>query len=404
MRSPPALLPSLIFGLVVTPLPLAGQIPPQTPDADGIYETARHSFRLETVVDNLDFPWSMAWLPSGEMLIVERPGRVRIVHDGVLEAAPIRGLPTPYRDRGQGGYMDVLPHPDFAENRLLYLSYGKANEDGSEGALAVVRGRLVDDRVTDVEEVFAADAWHGNNNHFSGRMTFGTDGHLFIAVGDRQYAPQLLGEHPAQDLGDHVGTIVRLHDDGRVPEDNPFVGRSDALPEIYSYGHRNMQGLALDPATGRLWSNEHGPRGGDELNLIFPGRNYGWPVVSHGIDYDGTPFTGETQRPGMEAPRFVWTPSIGTSGMVIYHGDAFPWWKGSAFVAGMAGENLVRVTLVDADPVGEEVMVRGQLGRIRDVREGPDGLLYLAMEDRDGGPMPVVRLVPVSGEVRPPPP
>lgn len=389
---------------VLTAAPATAQIPSQAPDSSGVYETARHSFRVETVVPDLDFPWSMTWLPTGEMLVVERPGRVRVVRDGILDPTALAGLPTPYRDRGQGGYMDVLLHPDFESNRLLYLSYGKPNADGSEGALAVIRGRLEDERVSDVEEVFVADAWHGNNNHFSGRMAFGPDGHLFVTVGDRQYAPQLLGEHPAQDVTDHVGTIVRLHDDGRVPSDNPFVGHASARPEIFSYGHRNMQGLAADPVTGHVWANEHGPRGGDELNLVLPGRNYGWPVVSHGVDYDGSVFTPDAEAEGMESPRYVWTPSIGTSGMLVYRGEAFPWWRGDAFVAGMAGEQLVRVELVDDDALGEEVMLRGQLGRIRDVRAGPDGFIYLALEDRDGGLMPVVRLVPVAGEVRPPPP
>ena len=377
-----------------------------------VYSSARHDFRVTTVADGLDHPWSMAWLPSGEMLIVERPGRLRVVRDGVLQADPVAGLPAVYRDEGQGGFMDVLPHPDFAQNRWLYLSYGKPNHDGSEGATAVVRGRWEGDRVTDVEEIFVADAWGDNNNHFAGRMAFGTDGYLYVAVGDRMVTPNALADHPALDLSNHMGTIVRLHDDGSVPSDNPFVGRGDALPEIWSYGHRNMQGLAVDPLTGDVWANEHGPRGGDELNLIVGGANYGWPVVSHGINYDGTVFTNETQRSGLESPRFVWTPSIGVSGMMIYRGDRFPWWRGNAFVGGLVGQQLARVTLAgqgEAQGEGQdegrgavslETLLEGELGRIRDVREGPDGLIYLALEHIEELTA-VVRLEPVPNDIEP---
>ena len=363
-----------------------------------VHSSARHDFRVVTVADGLDHPWSMAWLPSGEMLIVERPGRLRVVRDGVLQPEPVAGWPEVYRNEGQGGFMDILPHPGFAENNWLYLSYGKPNDDGSEGTTTVVRGRWDDGRVTDVEEIFESNAWHGNNNHFSGRMAFGLDGYLYLTVGDRMFEPDMMADHPALDVTNHMGTIVRLHDDGRVPGDNPFVGRGDALPEIWSYGHRNLQGLAVDPGTGDVWSNEHGPRGGDELNLIAGGGNYGWPVVSHGINYDGTVYTTDASGDGMESPRFVWTPSIGISGMMIYRGDAFPWWKGSAFVGGMVGEQLARVTLEGTDALGVETLLHGELGRIRDVREGPDGLIYLALEHAEDLTA-VVRLEPVASDV-----
>lgn len=369
--------------------------------ADGVYSSARHDFRVVTVADGLDHPWSMAWLPGGEMLIVERPGRLRLLRDGVLQPEPVAGWPEVYRDEGQGGFMDILPHPDFAENRWLYLSYGKPNADGSEGTTTVVRGRWDDGRVTDVEEIFESNAWHDNNNHFSGRMAFGLDGYLYLTVGDRMFEPDMMADHPALDVTNHMGTIVRLHDDGRVPDDNPFVGRGDALPEIWSYGHRNLQGLAVDPGTGEVWSNEHGPRGGDELNLIVSGGHYGWPVVSHGINYDGTAYTTERYGDDVESPRFVWTPSIGISGMMIYRGDAFPWWKGSAFVGGMVGEQLGRVILEGTDALGVETLLPGELGRIRDVREGPDGLIYLALEHQEDLTA-VVRLEPVASDVMPP--
>ena len=372
-----------------------------TEAVEEIHSSARHDFRVVTVADGLDHPWSMAWLPGGDMLIVERPGRLRVVRDGVLDPEPVAGWPDVYRDEGQGGFMDIVAHPAFAENRWLYLSYGKPNEDGSEGATAVVRGRWDDGRVTDVEEIFEANAWHDNNNHFSGRMAFGLDGYVYVTVGDRMFEPDMMAEHPALDVTNHMGTIVRLHDDGRVPDDNPFVGRSDALPEIWSYGHRNLQGLAVDLGTGNVWSNEHGPRGGDELNLISGGGNYGWPVVSHGINYDGTVYTTDASGEGVESPRFVWTPSIGISGMMIYRGDAFPWWKGSAFVGGMVGEQLARVILEGTDALGVETLLPGELGRIRDVREGPDGLIYLALEHAEDLTA-VVRLEPVASDVMPP--
>jgi glucose/arabinose dehydrogenase len=334
------------------------------------------------------------------MLIVERPGRLRIIRNGVLDPDAITGWPKVYRERGQGGFMDVVPHPDFVTNGLLYLSYGKPNEDGSMGTTAVVRGRLESDHVEDVEEIFESNAWHDNNNHFSGRMVFDHDGYLFIAVGDRMLDPDLLAAHPAQDLTNHMGTIVRLHDDGEVPRGNPFVGRDDALPEIWSYGHRNMQGLTVHPETGEIWSTEHGPRGGDELNLVLRGRNYGWPVTSHGVHYDGRIITMEEERQGMEAPRFVWVPSIGTSGLIVYSGDQFPWWRGGAFAGGLVGERVARVTLSAGRAMSEEILLGGVLGRIRDVREGPDGFIYLAIEgDREQPLSDVVRLEPVAGDI-----
>jgi len=377
--------------------PLDAQAP-----GDEIHPSARHSFRVTTVAEGFDHPWSIAWLPTGEMLVTERAGRLRIVRDGKLDPEPIGGLPQA-RVRGQGGLLDVVPHPDFASNRLLYLSYAKPGETDALGTTAVVRGRLEGNRLVGVEEIFVARAWAETNPHFAGRMAFDRDRYLFVSVGDRGASPNLMERHPAQDLSNHQGKIVRLHDDGRVPADNPFVGHRDALPEIWSYGHRNPQGLAFHPTTGQLWSNEHGPRGGDELNLILPGLNYGWPVVSHGINYDGSVYTRETHRDGMESPRWVWTPSIATSGLVIYSGDAFPWWRDGIFVGGMIGEQLARLTLNGERIESQEVLLDGRLGRIRDVRQGPDGLLYLALDDRSGQTMTaVVRLEPTTGPVAAP--
>lgn len=363
---------------------------------DRVHRSAYHDYRVVTVVDGLEHPWSIAFLPGGDMLVTERPGRLRVVRDGRLLADPVPGLPE-VRVGGQGGLLDVVPHPDFAANRLLYISYSKPNDDGSEGTTAVIRARFEDDRLHDVEEVFEARAWTSGGGHHGSRLAFDRDGYLFITVGDRQYPPRGdLEGHPAQALTDHVGVTLRLHDDGRVPSDNPFVGRDDALPEIWSYGHRNAQGMVVHPETNAVWQTEHGPQGGDELNLIRPGLNYGWPVVGYGVNYrTGTAIHEGTQREGMESPVHVWVPSIATSGLLLYTGDAFPEWRGNLFVGGMAGQQLARLTL-DGDRVVDEETLARRIGRIRDVRQGPDGLIYLAIDDRGGDLTPIVRLEPVE--------
>lgn len=393
---------TVLFGsvlLLTSAHPLHAQAESLGSDTATVHESARHNYRVVNVVEELEYPWSLAWLPSGEMLVVERPGRLRIVRDGILDPDPISGLPNVYREHGQGGFMDVVLHPDFEENRLVYLSYGKPNEDATIGTTTIVRGRLENHQVVDVTEIFESDAWGGNNNHFSGRMIFDLDGYLYLAVGDRMVDPDLLADHPAQDLTNHMGTIVRLHDDGMVPTDNPFVGHPTAHSEIWSYGHRNIQGLAVDPRTGDVWANEHGPRGGDELNLILPGHNYGWPVASLGVNYSGTVFATGAHLPWMESPRFAWIPSIGTSGMMIYTGDLFPWWRGSAFVGGLVGKQLARVSLNGHTAVSEETLVGGSLGRVRDVRQGPDGLIYMALEDQTDALTKIVRLEPAETDV-----
>jgi glucose/arabinose dehydrogenase len=297
--------------------------------------------------------------------------------------------------QGQGGLLDVVPHPDFASNRFLYLSFSKPNAEGSEATTAVVRGRFENDRLTNVEEIF--EAVSRGRGHYGSRLAFDRDGFLFITVGERQVPSRGdLEAHPAQDISNHHGTINRLHDDGRVPADNPFVDRPNARPEIWSYGHRNPQGLAIHPETGDVWATEHGPQGGDELNLIRPGLNYGWPVVGYGVNYgSGTAIHEGTRRDGMESPVHFWVPSIATSGLLIYTGDKFPEWRGNLFVGGMAGQQLARLTMDGQQVEIEETLVHG-LGRVRDVRQGPDGYIYLAIDDRRGGTTPVVRLEPVG--------
>lgn len=357
------------------------------------FRSAYYDFRLVPVAEGLVHPWSIAFLPGGDMLITERPGRLRIVRNGRLLEQPVEGVPT-VLFRGQGGLLDVVPHPNFATNRLLYLSYSKPVTD-SAATTAVARGRFENDRLVDVQDIFVADTRPGTG-HFGSRLAFDRNGFLFITVGDRMAPPRgELEAHPAQDLSNHHGKVIRLHDDGRVPADNPFVGREGAKPEIYSYGHRNMQALAVHPTTGDVWLTEHGPQGGDELNLVRAGANYGWPVVGYGVNYrSGTAIHSGTTREGMENPAFVWVPSIGVSGMAIYTGDKFPEWQGSVLAGGMAGEQLVRLTLDGQRAELAEILVRRQ-GRVRDVRQGPDGFVYLAIDHRQGQPTSVLRMEPI---------
>jgi glucose/arabinose dehydrogenase len=357
-----------------------------------------HSFRVTTVAEGLNNPWGIAFLPGGDILITERPGRLRIVREGALLAAPVGGVPTVWA-RGQGGLLDVVPHPAFASNRLIYLSYSKPNADGDEATTAVVRGRFDGANLTDVEEIFEAKAWGRGGNHFGSRLAFDRDGYLFITVGDRGASPMIEDrtQHPSQDPTNHQGTVLRLHDDGRVPSDNPYVGHATYLPEIWSWGHRNPQGLAIDPVTNQVWSSEHGPQGGDELNLVLPGKNYGWPVVGLGVQYGGAQIHDAAQGPGMEDPVHAWVPSIATSGHMIYSGDAFPQWKGNTFIGGLAGEQIARLVIENGRVVSEETLLRGSVGRIRDIRQSLEGFIYLAIDDRRGGETAIVRLVPVSG-------
>ncbi|MEX2611248.1 MAG: PQQ-dependent sugar dehydrogenase [Gemmatimonadota bacterium] len=354
--------------------------------APGDAQTQRsehHAFTVDTVVTGLEHPWGMAFLPDGGMLVTERPGRLRLVRDGQLQAAPIFGVPAVYA-RGQGGLLDVALHPEFATNRLVYLSFSKPAAEGNQATTAVIRGRLEGNSLADVEEIFEADAWRSAGQHFGSRLVFDGNGYLFITVGERGQM------EAAQDPSNHQGVTVRLHEDGRVPEDNPFVGRSDARPEIWTYGNRSPQGMALHPETGELWQTEHGPRGGDELNILRPGRNYGWPTITYGINYNGRPITDLTEQEGMEQPVHHWVPSIATSGLAIYHGDAFPGWRGDAFVGGLAGQQLARVDLDGNRATGWETLLEGY-GRIRDVRVGPEGHLYLLVDAEDA---PMIRLVP----------
>jgi glucose/arabinose dehydrogenase len=362
--------------------------------ADTVLRSALHDYRVVTVVEALVQPWSIAFLPGGDILITERPGRLRILREGTLLPEPVAGVPAVFAE-GQGGLLDVVPHPGFAENRLLYLSYSKPNVDGKQATTAVIRGKFENDRLEGVEQLF--ESVSRGRGHYGGKLAFDKSGYLFISLGDRQVPPSGdLETHPAQDFSNHHGAIVRIHEDGRVPTDNPFVGREGALPEIWTKGHRNVQGLAIHPETGDVWANEHGPQGGDELNRIQPGKNYGWPVIGFGVNYNsGLAIHSGTHRAGMEQPVNVWVPSIGISGLMIYTGDRFPEWRGNLFVGGMVGERLARLTLQGQRVTGQETLVP-QMGRIRDVRQSPDGYIYLVTDDRDGKPTPIYRLEPVE--------
>lgn len=379
---------------------------PATAGNGDVYESIHHDFRVVTVVDGLHHPWAIAFLPNGDKLVTERgsnslPAQLRIIRDGELLPDPVPGLPE-IRTGGQGGLLDVILHPDFENNNLIYISYSKPNDDGSEGTTAVIRGTFQDDQLQNVEEIFEAQAWTSGQGHYGSRLAFDRDGYLFVTVGDRQANPggglEAQQEHPSQDLSNHYGTVSRIHDDGSIPSDNPFVDEEGALPEIWSYGHRNPQALAVHPETNDVWATEHGPQGGDELNHIRPGVNYGWPIIGFGVNYGaGSPIHEIINRDELELPVHHWTPSIAPAGMAIYSGDQFPQWQGSIFAGGMSGQYqiLARVTVRGTDFVAEEVLLPGEY-RIRDVREGPDGYIYLVIDDRGGEASPIVRLEPVQ--------
>jgi aldose sugar dehydrogenase len=333
-------------------------------------------FELVTVVSGLEHPWGMAFLPDESILVTERPGRVRMVRDGQLDPEPIEGVPPVYA-RGQGGLLDVALDPQFASNRLIYLSY--AAEDDGGNSTRVARATLGDGRLEDLEVIFTAQPLVRSSKHFGSRLAFDREGYLFITVGERGQ-----GER-AQDLGDHNGTVIRLDPDGSVPEDNPFVGTAGARPEIFSYGHRNAQGMAIHPGTGIPWLHEHGARGGDEVNIVRPGVNYGWPVITYGIDYTGAPIGEGTHKEGMAQPIYYWAPSIAPSGMAFYDGAAFPEWRGDLFVGGLRSRLLARLELDGEKVVAEERLLEGEIGRIRDVEGCPDGFLYLLTDESDGG-------------------
>lgn len=373
-----------LFRIVVAAATLS-MTAPAAADTGQRYQSERHDFRVTPVVDGLTAPWGLAFLPGGDILVTERPGRLRVIRDGVLQPYPVAGLPD-VAVAGQGGLLDVALHPDFSDNRWVYLSYAASGVGGY--GTEVARGRYRDDRLEEVEVIFRALPKEPGGRHFGSRLVFDNDGYLYITLGDRGNRPN------GQDLGTHTGSIIRVRDDGSVPDDNPFAGGE--RPEIFTYGHRNVQGAALHPATGVLWTQEHGPQGGDEVNLIKSGRNYGWPVISYGANYgSGTKIGEGTHKPGMEQPVWYWDPSIAPSGMTFYTGNQFPQWRNSVFVGALKYELLVRLELDGERVVQEERMLEDEYGRIRTVAEGPDGNLYLLTDERDGQ---VLRLEPAGAD------
>jgi glucose/arabinose dehydrogenase len=355
------------------------------PQGDIVVKSEEHGFRLETVAEGLDTPWSVAFLPDGRMLVTEKPGRLRIVEGGKLLPQGVLGVPNVWPD-GQGGLLDVAVHPEHAANGWIYLSYSDPGPDGT-AMTRVMRARLKGGALADQELLYTApvELYRKGPVHFGSRFVFDGRGHLFFTIGERGQ------KEDAQDLGRPNGKVHRIRDDGRVPEDNPFVKVAGALPTIWSYGHRNPQGLARHPATGELYDAEHGPRGGDELNLVLPGRNYGWPVITYGMNYDGTPITALTAKEGLEQPVTHWTPSIAVCAIDFYQGTRFPRWKHDLLVSSLAGQDLRRLRLEGGMVTKQEVLFKGA-GRLRDVVVGPDGLVYVAFNVPDR----IVRLVPAE--------
>ncbi len=346
-------------------------------------DTEAGPVRVETFADGLAHPWGLAFLPDGRMLVTERPGRLRLVSEEGRVSEPISGLPEVYA-QGQGGLLDVAIDPDFPSNRLVYVSYAEAGAGGA--STAVARGRLANGALENVEVIFRQQPKVGGSNHFGSRLVFAPDGTLFVTLGER------FKFDPAQDNTNHLGTIVRINPDGSVPPDNPFVGRPDAQPEIWSYGHRNVQGAAIQPGTGTFWALEFGPLGGDELNRPEPGRNYGWPLVSWGKHYDGTDIPDPPTRPDLEDAVYHWVPAISPSGMSFYDGALFPAWRGDLLIGGLSSRALVRLSLENGRVTGEERIPMG--ARVRHARPGPDGAVYLLIDRPDGE---ILKLTPANG-------
>jgi glucose/arabinose dehydrogenase len=346
-----------------------------------------------TVVEGLENPWGMAWLPNGDLLVTERPGRLRRISNGELDPTPIAGVPN-LLALGQGGLLDIALHPDFETNNLVYFAYSDGTPQANRTQVA--RARLEGDSLADWEVVFTVNQDKPDGQHFGSRLLWLPDDTLLVAIGDGGNPPtQVAGDlarNQAQDPQNHLGAIVRINDDGSVPDDNPLLDRAEADPLMWSYGHRNIQGLALDPDTNQIWSTEHGARGGDELNLLEPGENYGWPVVTFSEEYSGGPITSERSRPDMVDPITYWTPAIAPSGLAVYRGDIYPQWQGQLFAGGLVSQDVKRIE-VDASGnlVNETPIAIGQ--RVRDVRQGPDGYLYVLTDATNGR---LIRLEPAS--------
>lgn len=352
-----------------------------------VISSEKENFKMEVVADGLKNPWGLVDLGGGRMLVTERAGTLRMIRDGRLLLEPVTGIPSVFAS-GQGGLLDIELHPDFQKNGWIYLAF--SDEKDGKALTKIIRGRLKDMTFVDQETIFEApaDEYVGGGNHFGCRMEFDGKGHLFFSIGDR--GDKTTPENYAQKLSSVKGKIHRILDDGGIPSDNPFLTTPGARPTIWCLGNRNPQGLRFDRGTGVLWETEHGPRGGDELNIIEKGKNYGWPVITYGINYSGTPITESPSRPGMEQPATYWTPSIAVSGLEIYHGGLFPGWKGNLFAGALAHQKLVRLEVDQDNRVTGQEMLLERSGRIRDVRSFADGAIYVVYDE----PGKIVRLVP----------
>ena len=381
---------AVLFAVLTTTAPAqqppVGVTVPPLGAGPWVIDTAeQHKIRLSVVTKGLSHPWAIAFLPNGDLLVTERAGRLRLVRGGVLDPKPIAGVPQARTD-GNGGLMDVALHPQFERNRLVYLTYTKPVGNGM-GAPSLARGRLEGHALVDVKDLLVPDFYAGNSG-LNGRVAFGPDGKVYMSTGGRSEGDVA---NVAQDTKSLRGKVLRLNDDGSVPADNPFVGRAGHRPEIFTLGHRNTLGLIPHPTTGQMWQHENGPNGGDELNILLPGRDYGWPVVSFGRDYSGKRISAHPTREGIESPLVVWVPAIAVAGLTVYTGDRFPAWKGNVFVGGLTEGripgtgHLQRVVFnANMEEIRRESMLRDLRQRIREVRQGPDGLLYLLTDEEDG--------------------
>jgi glucose/arabinose dehydrogenase len=377
----PVILLCVALGMLACPAPAQGPAAksPTPASRDGVV-------RAETVAGGLNHPWGFAFLPDGRVVVTERPGNVRLIDRSGKVSAPLAGAPA-VRASGQGGLLDVALDPNFAQNQTIYLSFSEPGEGNTSGT-AVAKARLTDTGLTDVRVIYRQEPKVSSGGHFGSRLVFRRDGTLFVTQGDRfSYRER------AQELSSGIGKVVRINTDGSIPRDNPFVGRNDARPEIWSYGHRNQQAATLHPETGQLWTVEHGAAGGDELNHPEAGKNYGWPVITYGRDYNGRRIGEGAVKEGMEQPVYYWDPVIAPSGMIVYTGDRYPGWRGSILIGSMQPGALVRLTLTNGAVANEERYLGELRERIRDVQQGPDGFVYVITDSPDGR---LLRVVPVA--------
>jgi glucose/arabinose dehydrogenase len=376
------LLPSILLGILITGCAHKNSTE-EKEEQRPVIESENQKFSIDTLTTALFNPWGLAFLPDGRILVTERKGEIRIIKDGELLEEKIANVPAVYA-QGQGGLMDIQLHPDYASNGWIYLSYSKPGTGG--GGTTIARAKLEGNTLTNLEELFSAQPFTDSDVHFGSRIVFDGQGHIFFSSGERGT------KENAQNLGNHLGKVLRLNEDGSVPADNPFVNTAGAKPEIWSYGHRNPQGLYYNTTTNSLWEVEHGPKGGDELNNVEKGKNYGWPVITYGINYDGTPITDITKKDGLEQPIWYWVPSIATCGMTQVTSDKYPGWKNNILVGALALTHIARVELNGNNQFVKQEKLLDKIGRVRAIAQAPDGFLYVATES----PGMVFKIVPAQ--------